>query len=59
MQSRKDYFARKSASNVRKLLDLEQEIERIQGMEANDGWLSLIKKLITQQKNEGGLKADF
>jgi DNA-directed RNA polymerase subunit RPC12/RpoP len=44
-QARKDYFAGKSASNVRRLHDLEQEIERIRGMEASDGRLSLIKKL--------------
>jgi DNA-directed RNA polymerase subunit RPC12/RpoP len=44
-QARKGYFTRKSAANVRKLHDLEKEIERIRTMEANEGRLSLMKKL--------------
>ena len=44
-KARKDYFARKSAVNVRRLHDLEKELERIRGMEENDGRRSLIKKL--------------
>ena len=44
-QARRDYFARKSAANVRRLHDLEHEIERIRDMEPNDGRRSLMKKL--------------
>ena len=43
--ARRTYFERSSAACVRRIHDLEQEIERVESMEVNGGRLSLIKHL--------------
>lgn len=44
-QARKDFFEVSSAANVRRLHDLEHEIQRIQRLELNKGRASLLKRL--------------
>lgn len=43
--SGKHYLAQKKAGNVRRLHDLQHEIQRLQQLDANDGRLSLLKRL--------------
>jgi hypothetical protein len=47
-EARRNYFERRSTSNVRRLHALEQEVSRIQGLEPNAGRAALLKKLCSE-----------
>jgi hypothetical protein len=51
-EARQCYFDRRSAQYVRRIHDLEREIERIECMEGNHGRLELIKELNTKLASE-------